>query len=338
MELLNKYIALILMLLLLVLSPRDNLLMAQDIQVNAKLENDVILIGDQTTLTLEATVPPSCRIVWPQVGDTLVRQIEIVSKSQVDTVQQEEPAGSLRLTQQLVITSFDSGYFAIPPFLFMYQQAGATDYQIGETEAMLLQVDNPEVNMAEDIKDIKGPLRAPVTFAEIWPWLLLGLLLAGSVILFIYYRRRRKKAQPLMAFLRKPAQPAHSIALDELEKLRTKRLWQSGKVKQYHTELTDIIRNYISARFSVHAIEMVTHEIIESLENTLVGTSALSKLKEMLELADLVKFAKENPLPDEHERSMNQAIEFVKESVHTVEVIPAEVNDSQMIPITEDQK
>jgi hypothetical protein len=339
MELSNKHIAFILIMLLsVILSPGNSILTAQDIQVNARLEDDMILIGDQTTLTLEATVPPSCRVVWPQVGDTLLRQIEVVKMFQVDTLQQEGPAGNLRLTQQLVITSFDSGYYAIPPFLFLYQKEGTTDYQTAETEAMLLQVDNPKVNMAEDIKDIKGPLKAPVTFAEIWPWLLAGLLLAGAIILFIYYRRRRKKTQPLVTFRRKPAQPAHIIALDELEKLRARKLWQSGKVKQYHTELTDIIRNYIAARFGIHAIKMVTHEILESMESKSVGASTHTKLKEILELADLVKFAKENPLPDEHERSMNQAIDMVKETVQPDGEIRAEVNDNQMIPITEDQK
>ncbi len=339
MKLTSKYAAITLLLFLRAfLSPVSNLVIAQDIRVNARLEDDVILIGEQTTLTLEATVPPSCLLVWPQVGDTLVSQIEVVRKSPVDTVPQANTEGTIRLTQQLVITSFDSGYIAIPPFLFVYQTAGTEDYQTGETEAMLLQVDNPKVNMAEDIKDIKGPLRAPVTFAEIWPWLLCVLLLAGAIILFLYYRRRRKKAQPLVVFRRKPSQPPHVIALDELEKLKAKKLWQSGKVKQYHTELTDIVRNYIAARFGIHATEMVTHEILESIEKTPVGPSIRLKLRETLELADLVKFAKENPLPDEHERSLNQAVDFVKESVRTTDETPAEATDSQMISITEDQK
>ncbi|HOW24906.1 MAG TPA: hypothetical protein PK711_04480 [Bacteroidales bacterium] len=327
-----------LLLLWTILSPLSGFLMAQDVEVKARLGNDAILIGDQTTLTLEAIVPSSCRIVWPVVGDTLIRQVEVVKKSAVDTVRLEEPAGGLKLTQQLIITSFDSGYFAIPPFLFMVQMPGATDYQVGETEAMLLQVDNPQVNLADDIKDIKGPLKAPVTFAEIWPWLLAGILIAGAVFLYFYYLRRRKKEQPLVTFRRRPAQPPHLIALDELEKLKTKKLWQSGKVKQYHSELTGIIRAYISARFGVHAVEMVTHEILESMEKTPVNPSTRSKLKEMLELADLVKFAKENPLPDEQERSMSHAFDVVMESAHAGESIPEETNDRQTIPIGEDQK
>ncbi|MDD5507250.1 MAG: hypothetical protein PHD25_02845, partial [Bacteroidales bacterium] len=92
------------------------------------------------------------------------------------------------------------------------------------------------------------------------------------------------------------------------------------------------------ARFGIHATEMVTHEILESIEKTPVGPSIRLKLRETLELADLVKFAKENPLPDEHERSLNQAVDFVKESVRTTDETPAEATDSQMISITEDQK
>ena len=311
-------------LLSVILFSRSYPLDAQDIELNARLESSVILIGDQTTLTLEATVPLSYRIVWPEVADTLIRQIEVINKSGIDTVRQSEASGNMILTQRMVITSFDSGYFAIPPFLFLFQKPGAVDFEAMETEALLLEVDNPDVDLAGDIKDIKGPLKAPVTFAEIWPWLLAGLIVAGGVLFYIYYRRRRKKSQPLVVFRRKPVQPAHIIALDELEKLRARKLWQSGKVKQYHTELTDIVRNYITAKFGIHAIEMVTHDIIESVEGTAVTQQTRSKLKEMLELADLVKFAKENPLPDEQERSMNQAIDFVKESIHTVEEIPPE--------------
>ncbi len=320
------YQLLFIILLTGILIMRHPATVAQEIRVNATLDTSMLMIGDQTILTLEAVVPPSCRVVWPEIADTLTRQIEVIRKSRIDTLEQDGLKGDRLLTQKLVITSFDSGYFAIPPFVFLYQQPGAAEYKARQTEALLLTVDNPDIDPGADIKDIKGPLKAPVTFAEIWPWLLAALLLAGAVFLVFWYLKKRKKAQPLVTFRRKPLQPAHIIALDELEKLRAKKLWQAGKIKQYHTELTEIVRNYISAKFHVHAIEMVTPDILEALEEKPVDTATRSKLKAMLELADLVKFAKENPLPDNQERSMNQAVDFVKETIHAVEELqqPAE--------------
>ncbi len=292
---------------------------AQEIRVNSRLDTSMMMIGDQTTLTLEAVVPPHCRIVWPEIADTLIRHVEVVRKSRIDTLEQDQPSGNRLLIQKIIITSFDSGYFAIPPFVFLYQTPDAMDYKASQTEALLLEVDNPDVDLSADIRDIKGPLRAPVTFAEIWPWLLAALLLAAAVILVIYFIRKRKQDRPLMQFRRKPQQPAHILALDALEHLRSKKLWQAGKIKQYHTELTDIVREYITAKFGIHAIEMVTDEILGAVQEKPIEPATRSKLKEMLQLADLVKFAKENPLPDEQERSMNQAIDFVKETIHAVE-------------------
>ncbi len=322
MKQIKKYQSFVFIFLVIVLSPWNHPALAQEIELNARLDTSALLIGDQINLTLEAKIPRSYHLVWPEIADTLIRQVEVIKKSRIDTLDQPDASGALLLTQKMVITSFDSGYFAIPPFIFLYQKPGETDYQVAETEALLLEVNNPDIDLKGDIKDIKVPLKAPVTFAEIWPWLLAGLILAGGILLLIYFLRRRKKAQPLVMFRRKPPQPAHIIALDELEKLRAKKLWQSGKVKQYHTELTDIIRDYIMTKFGIHAVEMVTPEILESVEGTRLNPATRLKLQEMLELADLVKFAKENPLPDEQERSMNYAIDFVKESIHAVEEIP----------------
>jgi hypothetical protein len=185
---------------------------------------------------------------------------------------------------------------------------------------MLLEVHTPEVDMEEDIKDITSPLKVPVTFAELWPWLL-GIVVIGAAIGFlIYYLKKRKSSQPLIQIRKKPVLPPHQVAFEELEKLRAKKLWQSGKIKQYHTELTDIVRTYIQSKFNIRASELVTSEILEELEKIHLPPETLSKTRQMLELADLVKFAKEHPLPEDEERSMNYAIDFVKDTIHLMEL------------------
>ncbi|MBE9481570.1 MAG: hypothetical protein IMY69_07740, partial [Bacteroidetes bacterium] len=119
----------------------------------------------------------------------------------------------------------------------------------------------------------------------------------------------------------KPKIPPHVIALDALEKLRINKLWQSGKIKEYHTEITDIIRVYIHERFGIDAMEMTTDEILASFnkKNDEVDDGLKNKLKQTLMLADLVKFAKEKPLPLENDKSLNNSIDFVKETIRKIE-------------------
>jgi len=127
--------------------------------------------------------------------------------------------------------------------------------------------------------------------------------------------------------------------------LRHKKLWQSGQIKDYHTELTDIIREYISGKFNVHAHEFTSDEILTAINGTATNDEAKNKLSQTLLMADLVKFAKYQPLPLEHDSSLNNAIDFVKETIHVttpeIEVEKSvEETETRDLPetIPEDQK
>jgi len=279
------------------------------------IDTNAILIGDQIGLELTFEAPSDFKVDWPVLGDTIISEIEVLEKSPVDTVYTVDQTRML-LTQRMKITSFDSGYYAIPPFRFNWKKPGDTVLHFTETEATLLEVKTLPVNLEEEIKDIKEPLRAPYTFREALPWII-GVLLAVVLgFLVFYYLKKRKKDEPIFRVAPKPKLPPHRIALDALEELRYKKLWQSGRIKEYHTELTDIIREYIYNRFQIHAHEFTSNEIMESLEQTSINEEVRDKLKATLILADLVKFAKEQPLPVEHDASLNNAIDFVKETMH----------------------
>jgi hypothetical protein len=106
----------------------------------------------------------------------------------------------------------------------------------------------------------------------------------------------------------------------ELEKLRAKKLWQTGKIKDYHTELTDILRKYFEDRFHIMAMESTTAEILEDLEaKTLIAKENREVLSRILLMADLVKFAKYLPLPEEHDHSMEYAVDFINKTYSTPE-------------------
>lgn len=284
--------------------------LSQEVNVDAQLDTAIITIGDQVDFHIRLQLPENENFLWPQIGDTLAENIEVVQKSKIDTTRLGD--GYMNVEQILKLTVFDSGYYVIKPLEFLYGH----DYSsIIETEPYLLNVFTVEVDTTGTIKPIKGPIAAPLTLAEILPWIIIGVafLLIGTGI--AYYLLKRKKKQPVVFKRPKPKLPPHHIALDELEKLKNEKLWQHNKIKAYHSRISDILRIYIEGNFAIPAMEQTTWEIIRSFAGAKIEHANLERLREILELADLAKFAKLKPLPDENERSMEQAVTFVKNTM-----------------------
>ena len=146
---------------------------------------------------------------------------------------------------------------------------------------------------------------------------MLFLAIAGFLI---WYYLKRKKGEPIFVLRPGVRYQPHEWALMELEKLRAKKLWQAGKIKDYHTELTDILRKYFEDRFHIMAMESTSSEILDDLEaKTLIPKENRDVLSRILVMADLVKFAKYLPLPEEHDQSMEYAIDFINKTFSTPE-------------------
>lgn len=283
---------------------------SQQVSVDAQLDTTVIRIGEQVDFRIRLQVPENEPFLWPQIGDTLPEKIEILQKSKIDSTRLGD--GYMNVEQVLKLTVFDSGYYVIRPLEFLY----GSDYSSSiATEPYLLNVFTVEVDTAAAIKPIKGPIGAPITFAEMIPWIIAGIavLLAGMAI--VYFLMKRKKQQPVVFRKPKPKLPPHRVALDALEKLRNEKLWQQDRVKEYHSRISDIMRIYVEGTYNIAAMEMTTWEIIRAFAGAKVEQANLEKLREVLELADLVKFAKLKPLPDENESSFANAELFVKRTM-----------------------
>jgi len=286
---------------------------AQEVSAIARFDTTDILIGDQIKLNISFTMPLDYRVIWPFYKDTLARNIEIISMSPVDMIINESE-NHVDMLQTITITSFDSGYYYVPPIKFQYQPIDDTAFIEATTIPLYLKVHTMEVDTTQAIKAIKPPLRAPLTFREILPWLLIAVAALAVILLTIYVIRRRKKNKPLFRIRPKIILPPHIVAMNGLESLKGKKLWQAGKVKDYYTELTEIARVYLEERFGVQAVEMTTEEILEGMKNTDTNIELINKLGQTLVLADLVKFAKEKPMPLDNDTCMNNTINFVKET------------------------
>jgi hypothetical protein len=284
---------------------------AQSMKASAKLDTNAMLIGDQVKLDITFSYPLNTLINWPKIGDTILQTIQVISRSKIDSSFSADKK-TVTLHQNFLITSFDSGFYAIPPIRFFYRELPDTTIRFVQTETLLLSVHTLTVDTTKVIKPIKGPLSVPLTFREILPWLILAVLVILVILAVLFYLKKRKKAEPVFQIRSKTQLLPHELALSELEKLRVKKLWQAGRTKEYHSELTDILRKYLEDRFSIMALEMTSQDIIDSVrtQNNMHNDS-IRKLNHILAMADLVKFAKMQPLPVENDMSMENAVAFV---------------------------
>jgi hypothetical protein len=284
---------------------------AQNVEAYARLDSASIMIGDQIGFELGITVPESFAVSFPFFTDTITQNIEIIRKDPIDTL---PVSNGLLMKQNYIVTSFDSGYFQLPPFEFLFHHLEDSVLYRANTNTLYLMVNTPEVDTTQAFKAIKGPVSEPYTFMEIFPWILLGVALIGGIIVLIWYLKRRQQKKPIFRPKPKPALPADVLALQKLEELRLAKIWQQGKLKAYYTDLTDIAREYFEGRYQFDAMEMTSDEILEKLKILDVNDEAYGKMKSMLQLADLVKFAKAHPTPLENDVSLNHCVDFVKET------------------------
>lgn len=287
---------------------------AQQSKVNVSTDTNAILIGEQVELNLQYQFPDHQIGMFPSFKDTITGQLEIVNQTPIDTLINPEN-GLKTLSQKLFITSFDTGHHVIPPLPFGMMEKGDTAYDIIQSEPLLLNVFTVEVDTTKDIKPITLPMGEPYTLGEILPYI--GIVLAVGILVYaiFYFYERKKKNKPFFVKKEKPALPPHEEAINNLEELRRKKLWQNDRLKEYHSELTDIIRYYIERRFNFQALEMVSSEILDRLQGEAqVNKQALAKLQSTLELADLVKFAKSGATPIENDSSWNNCVDFVNET------------------------
>lgn len=299
-------------------------LKAQNVSVRAWTDTNNVLIGDQLKLTLEAKSDKKTNIILPIVPDT-IGKIEVLSRSRIDTL---DSNGIYSIKQNFIITSFDTGRHPVPSFIVMFAKKGMPDLYFLSTDTLYLKYNTVPVDTSQAIKDIKPPLDEPISWEEYLLYFIIGVAVIGIGFLgyYLWKKYKKKKEIPLEY---DPKIPPHIIALEALRQLDSEKLWQKGKVKLYHIRLTEIIRLYIERRYLIPALEMITPDIIQALSgpSTSLRVPSIDEelilyMKKVFETADLVKFAKFQPLTDENALVMTYAVDFVNRSIPVQEDFP----------------
>lgn len=275
--------------------------------MDASFSKDTLLIGDQVEFTFTVDQPEGLRVNIPLFSDSLPGGPEILELPRIDTALRE---GRLHITHRYRVTSFDTLPVVVPPLEISYKK-DSLNVRLA-TPPLNLVVKPMPVDTTTVIADIKGPVKAPLTLAELWPYLL-GLLL---IVIAVYFLRRyligRKQKAVVKPSVAIPDEPADVIALRELNRLREEKVWQQGRVKEYYSRLSNILRLYLEHRYALPAMERTTFEILQSLKHSGFNDRKLFEiLKDILETSDLVKFAKYTPLPEKNETVLLNAVVFV---------------------------
>ena len=280
--------------------------------VSATLDSTTLFIGDQTDLHLRATGEVGEQVAMPMLDKELIPGVEIVDRTIVDTLTLKD--GRVQYDQYLTLTSFEDSLFYIAPLPFV--NGDDTVWSDGLTLNVVQPFEMDTTDMA--ITDIKGVYKAPIWWWGIFRWVLLALLLAGVGVAGYYlitYLQSRKREEEGNEVVTEPLRPAEEVALEKLDAIKEKKIWQQGQVKEYHTQLTDVVREYIARRFEVSSVEQTSDETLRDIRPLLNERKDLyDQLRKMLTLADLVKFAKWSATPDENELSLRNAYTFVRET------------------------
>ena len=283
----------------------------QLISVQSSISSDSMMIGDQLVYTLYVEADDRVEFILPQIKDTLSRNLEVLYPLSADTTTAE---GRREVNHRYMITSFEPGMQMVPTQGVIYKSGNVSDTAL--SMPLMISVFEPIVDTTQQIMPIKPPINTPLTFKEVAPWagvVLGGLLLIGAII-YLIRRYRRLKGGPEGVSL-KPLEPAHVLAFRELDRLKAEKIWEKGLVKLYYTQLTEVTRQYIERQYGIPAMERTTVEIMQAFRKTNREDSLLDEmLKELLELADLVKFAKEDPLPVDNQTNLNNAYLFVQKT------------------------
>lgn len=280
--------------------------------VSATLDSTTLFIGDQTDLHLRAIGEVGEQVTMPVLDKELIPGVEIVDRTIVDTISLKD--GRVQYDQYLTVTSFEDSLFYIAPLPFV--SGDDTVWSDGLTLNVVQPFEMDTTDMA--ITDIKDVYKAPVWWWGIFRWVLLAVLLAGVGVAGYYlitYLQRRKLEEAGNEVVTEPLRPADEVALEKLDAIKEKKIWQQGQVKEYYTQLTDVVREYIARRFEVSSVEQTSDETLRDIRPLLSERKDLyDQLRKMLTLADLVKFAKWSTTPDENELSLRNAYTFVQET------------------------
>jgi hypothetical protein len=286
--------------------------------IRTELDTLEITVGDPLSLTVTVEHDAGSSVVWPDSVD--LGPFELLDAVQMEPVGDGDRVAS---AARFRLTAFELGELEIPSFDVTVLGADSASTAVLSTEALKVTVASVGLDESGDIKDVKGPLEMSRNWLLLLPWILaVGAAAAIGYWLYRKFRRSRQSVAELTPAA--PPRPPHEIAYESLDHLESSGLLEKGEIKQYHIEVSEIIRRYLEGRYCVDALEMATYEVVQGLERAGVPFDTRVEFDRFLGDCDLVKFAKLKP-----------EIAACREMVPRARKLVDETRESDVAPETE---
>lgn len=269
---------------------------SQSDKIKIEVDTTNIRIGEQ--FQYKISVNETENVILPKLEN--LQGLEVVDTLKVDTLKN-------KLIQKYVLTGFDSGAFYIPQQqVFIKNQAYLTD-------SLLINVATVAIDTSKikkfPIKGIKGEPYQFDDFKNYFWWALAILIIIGLLLYFFVFKKKEETVEKVIV----PLLPPYEEAIEKLQELDKKLLWQNNKIKKYYSELTEIVRGYIERELNIPALEVTTDELIDILndfnevKSIETDKETIYKLRKLLQESDLVKFAKSKPMAHQIEADRKNA-------------------------------
>ena len=273
-------------------------------QVKLRTENVNMSIGSPNTLLISVNRPYDEieDINWEQV-------IEDIPMFRIIQDGPWEKGEKQNWLKKVEFSVYDTGYYQIQPLSIIAIKNSKRD----SLRSNLLPLKIYYEGYQGEGFDIKGIIKEGYRLSDFLIPLLVLLGIAALIFLVRKYVHRAKDSDE--EIVPEVIIPAHVLALGELEKLESEKLWITGDYKEHQTRLSMLVRRYLEGAFKVPAPESTTREILRSLSSVRLQPKQVSLLTELLQLADMVKYAKADPPEESHVRLMNEAKVFIEETI-----------------------
>ncbi len=284
--------------------------MKAQVNVEATIDSLQILIGEQAHVSLEVSLDADKHAVLPSVADTLVRGVEVLDIAKPDT-QYVNDNKRMIIKEIYTITSFDSALYYLPPMEVM------VDSQTYRSRPLALKVYSMPVDTLhpEAFFGPKDVMKPDFMWSDWYLAIACVVLWAPLAVLLVYVIRRLRDNKPIIRKVKvEPKLLPQEVAMKEIDRIKKEKIWQNGREKEYYTQLTETLRRYIQARFGFNAMEMTTDQIVVHLQSV-DDDSAMTELQGLLQMADLVKFAKFTPLMNENDMNLLNAVRFINRTM-----------------------
>lgn len=288
------------------------------VRVSSSVDKSRIKIGDLIRYEVRFNYADGIEIQTPGLGSNL-GAFEIRDFEDLPPIEND---GGFEKTISYHISTFDTGAYVIPPISIGYTVLADSSEHFLETEPIDIYVESMKPSEAGDIRGLKQQMEIPLDVQRIILLSLAGLLILLALIIAWWYRKKRQHGG-LFHKPPPPPRPAHEIALEKLTALEKSGMLAAGAFKDYFSQLSEILREYLEGRFHIPALESTTFEILSALEGLENETLDRQGLHRILELSDLVKFAKFTP----QESDGPEGLQFVRKFVHDTMIVTTEQNE-----------